>query len=209
MNIVNIKRKVYHISFLKSNIFDINRKLTSCLVLSILFVACVIFSYLTVVMPGRSYIAIWLNDVMGLIDVANRIHIGEVPYKDFHWPYGLAVALIPGVGLNLGLSAGAIFGFNATVVGGLLLMTAVISLPRRLPLLAASLVFVFVWLLIVVPMGETQHFTAVSWGYSIIDRAGQRLFLFCCSTLNPNKLNTMTSGGTSLQFSYWCYSRSS
>lgn len=132
--------------------------------LAILYIVAVAISYVTLVVPGRAYTAVWLNDTMGLLDAANRVHLGEEPYRDFHFLYGPLVALIPGLGLDLGFSAGAAFAFDAVVAAALVLLVAVVAMPRRLSLPAAVMVFLFVWLLIVVPMGEGRTFRFVSWG---------------------------------------------
>ena len=49
------------------------------------------------------------------------------------------------------------------VVAGLVLLAATVAMSRRLTLPAAILIFVFVWLLIVVPTAEGHDFRAVSW----------------------------------------------
>jgi hypothetical protein len=148
---------------IKRIIFGIDRRATFR-ILGLLYLFSILVSYLTLVAPGRSYVRGWLNDVMWLLDIANRVHLGQVPYKDFHLTYGPAVALIPGLGLDLGLNAGAIFGFNSVVVAALVLLAALVAMPRRLTLPSAVLVFVFVCLLIVVPMGEANNYLTISWG---------------------------------------------
>lgn len=145
------------------SLLKISPRSTSLFLVCLYFI-CLSTTYLTLVAPGESYINVWLNDMMGLIDIANRVHIGEVPYKDFHLMYGPLVALIPGWGFDLGLNAGTIFGFEGMVVAAFLLISTIIALPRRLTAASAGFVFLLVWLLSVVPLGEAQTFSRASWG---------------------------------------------
>lgn len=149
--------------WLKSALLQINPKPT-LIILLCLYIVCLALTYITFVAPGSSYIEIWLGDVMGLLDIANLVHLGQTPYKDFHLIYGPLVALITGWGLNLGLNAGAIFGFNGLVVAAFLLLCVAIILPRRLTASASVFVFVLIWLLTVVPLGDVQRFGLTSWG---------------------------------------------
>jgi hypothetical protein len=100
---------------------------------------------------------------MGLIDIAYRVHIGQVPYKDFHLFYGPLVPVVPAVGLALGLEGGAIFGVNALITAAVVLPPAAVLSARRLTLPAAVLAFVFLWLLIVVPMAEGHSHDDLTW----------------------------------------------
>jgi hypothetical protein len=156
--------------------------------LGALYFVCLGITYLTLVAPGLSYVKWWLNDVMGLIDIANRVHLGEVPYKDFHLIYGPLVALIPAWGFDLGLSVGAIFGFQGLVVGAFLLMCAAIALPRRVTMAAAMLIFLLVWLLSVVPLGETQSFGSASWGTYYNRQGWAALILIFLFYLEPKNI---------------------
>jgi hypothetical protein len=113
---------------------------------------------------------------MGLLDVANRVHLGQLPYRDFHFLYGPAVAIIPALGLDLGLDAGAIFGFDSIVVAAVVLLVALVAMPPRLTLPAAALVFVFICLLILVPMGEAQDYSTISWA-TFYNRHGWAAFI--------------------------------
>ena len=62
------------------------------IVLLIAYAFCLFATYITLIYPGKSYISTWLNDVIGFIDIANRVSLGELPYKDFHFGYGPLVA---------------------------------------------------------------------------------------------------------------------
>jgi len=132
------------------------------LLLACTYVVVLGITYIIFVAPGRTYVTDWLNDIMGLLDTANRFHLGQIPYKDYHLAFGPLVAVVPGLGLNLGLSAAQIFGFDSLIVSAFLLFAAVVVLPRRLTLVAAMFLFLFVWLVAAVPMGEGHY--RVSWG---------------------------------------------
>jgi hypothetical protein len=121
-------------------------------------------SYLTLVVPGKSFTAIWPVDVFGLLDAAYRCQQGQIPYNDFYFFHGPLVAVIPALGLSFGLEGGVIFGFDSVIVGALVLLAAAVAMSRRLTLAAAVIVFVFVWLLIAVPMAEGHNFRAITWG---------------------------------------------
>lgn len=133
-------------------------------------------TYVTLVHFQKSYLKTWPHDVMGLIDVAYRVYLGQTPYKDFHLFYGPLVGLIPAFGLALGLQGGAIFGVNALVAAGVLLPPAAVLSARRLTLPAAVLAFVFLWLLIVAPMGEGRPYDEISWG-TFYNRHGWAAFI--------------------------------
>ena len=141
---------------------QVNPKITS-IVLITAYTLCLAATYLTLIYPGSSYITIWLPDVIGFIDIANRVSLGEVPYKDFTFVYGPLVAFIPGLALFLGKNAGTIFAIDGFIVAVVLLFSALIILPRRLTTSAALLVFLFAWLLIVIPMGNGLTFSDISW----------------------------------------------
>lgn len=141
----------------------VNRRKTTA-VLSIFGVFFFFISSYSFVYTGKSYTAQWLNDVMGFIDVANRIHLGQIPYKDFHMIYGPLVALIPGIGLDIGFNAGQIFGFGGVVVATILLLLGTISLPCRLTTAASFVILLFAVILVVVPMGDAQNSKNVTWG---------------------------------------------
>ncbi len=142
---------------------QVNPKITAA-VLLFTYVLCLVATYITLVHPGKSYITTWLNDVMGFIDIANRVSLGELPYKDFHFGYGPLVALIPGVALFWSGNAGTIFAVHGLMVSSVLLFSALILLPRRLTTSAALLVFLFAWLLIAIPMANMQSFKDITWG---------------------------------------------
>ncbi len=153
--------------------------------LLLLYLLFLLVSYLTFVAPGESYVRVWLNDVMGLLDIANRVQLGQTPYQDFHTMYGPLVAFVPALGLTLGLPPGVIFGFSGVVSAALLLFVAMTALPRRLTTLSAVIVFTFAFLLIVVPIGETQGFGSISWGTFYNRQGWAALILILMFYLEP------------------------
>ena len=122
---------------------------------------------------------------MGLLDIANRVHYGQILYRDFHILYGPLVALIPAWGLDLGLPGGAIFGFDAVVVAALLLLAAMITLPSRLTPAASFVLFAVLWLLIVAPMGDGGDFFKISWGVFYNRHAWAALCIILLLYLSP------------------------
>jgi hypothetical protein len=132
---------------------------------AILYALALVISYATLVLPQRTYVRIWLNDTLGLLDVAYRVHVGQIPYFDFKFLYGPAVAYIPSFAFDLGLNAASVFAFGAIVVAALLLLAAAAMLPCRMAPFPAFLCFGYVWLMIVVPMEESgASFANISWG---------------------------------------------
>jgi hypothetical protein len=157
----------YRVAVMKSQIERIifrSNASVNLIFLLLLYVFFLTVSYGVLVYFQRSYLKTWPNDVMGLIDIAYRVYLGQAPYKDFHLFYGPLVAVIPALGLALGLQGGTIFGLNALVAAGVVLPAAAILSARRLTLPAAVLVFVFLWLLIVAPMGEGRPPDEITWG---------------------------------------------
>lgn len=142
---------------------QVNPKVTTTILL-VMYIMCLLATYVTLIYPGKSYITTWLNDVIGFIDIANRVSLGELPYKDFYFGYGPLVALIPGLALFWSGNAGIIFAINGLIVSAALLFSALILLPRRLTTSAALLLFLFAWILIAIPMGNMQSFNDVTWG---------------------------------------------
>jgi hypothetical protein len=141
-----------------------------------MYAVCMTVAYVVLVHSGKSYLKIWPYDVMGLIDSANRFYLGQRPYRDFHLLYGPLVPALPAFGLALGLKGGVIFGFNAFAAAGIVLPAASVLSSRRLALPAAVLVFLFLWLLIVVPVGEGLPFDEITWG-TYYNRQGWAAFI--------------------------------
>jgi hypothetical protein len=146
------------------------------IVLLLLYAVFLAITYGVFIYFRRSYITLWPNDVMGLIDIAHRVYVGQVPYKDFQLFYGPLVAFVPALGLALGLQGGAIFGVNALVAAGVVLPAAAVLSARRLTPPAAVLAFVFLWLLIVVPMAEGHPHDDITWA-TFYNRHGWAAFI--------------------------------
>jgi hypothetical protein len=187
----------YRVAVMKSQIERIifrSNASVNLIFLLLLYVFFLAVSYGVLVYFQRSYLKTWPNDVMGLIDIAYRVYLGQAPYKDFHLFYGPLVAVIPALGLALGLQGGTIFGLNALVAAGVVLPAAAILSARRLTLPAAVLVFVFLWLLIVAPMGEGRPPDEITWGRSITGTAGGRSSRCCYSTSRRTARGASASG---------------
>jgi hypothetical protein len=149
-------------SWIKDRLFDRSDG-SIFLVLLLTYAFSMLISYFTLI-TERSYIRIWLNDVIGLLDVAYRVQQGQIPYNDFHFSYGPLVAFVPALGLEFGLKGGVIFGFDSVVVCGFVLLAATVAVSRRITLPAALVVFVFVWLLIAAPLADSENFGGITWG---------------------------------------------
>lgn len=142
---------------------QVNPKRTAFILL-VAYILCLTATYVTLVYPGKSYVTVWLPDVLGFIDIANRVTLGEVPYKDFNFAYGPFVAIIPGLALLYGGNVGAIFGISGLILSAVLLFSALLIFKCRLTTFAGLLVFLFVWLLIVMPMTNSNSYNDISWG---------------------------------------------
>jgi hypothetical protein len=163
-------------------------------ILFLLYVVLLAITYFILVYFRRSYITLWPNDVMGLIDIAYRVHIGQVPYKDFHLFYGPLVPVVPAVGLALGLQGGAIFGVNGLIAAAVVLPPAAVLSARRSTLPAAVLAFVFLWLLIVVPMAEGHSHDDLTWATFYNRHGWRRSPRCCCSTPRQTARGASASG---------------
>ena len=142
---------------------DCDRKANGIAV-GIFYVLAIAFSYLTLVVPRFTYVRIWLNDVMALLNAAYRVAQGQVPYLDFHTIYGPLVSYIPALGLRAGLQPSAIFAFDGVVVAAFVLLACSLAMYRRFALPITLTTLVFLWLLIVVPVASGMGINDVSWG---------------------------------------------
>jgi hypothetical protein len=140
-----------------------NRITTSAVLLTICL-ALGVLTHITLIAPGKSHVSVWLNHVFGLIDAANHSSIGEVPNIYFHSVYGPLVAWIPGLGLHIGFNYSTIFAFNGLIVSSLVLFCGLIILPKRFNRISSLSVFVFAWMLIVIPTGDGNNYHDISWG---------------------------------------------
>ena len=86
------------------------------IVLGALTASLLILAYITLVMPNASYVEIYLNDVMGLMDAAYRTFRGQIPSVDFKSLYGAAIYYPAALGFYLDFNAGAVLGFGHFVV---------------------------------------------------------------------------------------------
>lgn len=144
-------------------LYDCDRK-TNGIAVGIFYVLAIAFSYLTLVVPRFTYVRIWLNDVMALLNAAYRVTQGQVPYLDFHTIYGPLVFYIPALGLRAGLQPSAIFAFDGVVVAAFVLLACSLAMYRRFALPITLITLVFLWLLIVVPVASGMGINDVTWG---------------------------------------------
>jgi hypothetical protein len=119
-------RRIAGINSQVERIFFQSSASINLIVLLLLYAVFLAITYGVFIYFRRSYITLWPNDVMGLIDIAHRVYVGQVPYKDFQLFYGPLVAFVPALGLALGLQGGAIFGVNALVAAGVVLPAAAV-----------------------------------------------------------------------------------
>lgn len=104
------------------------------------------------VSPGRSYVGLYVNDLMVFYDGAHRILSGQVPNRDFHTPLGLLAYLLPAFGLWLGGSLGAMAPL-ATALFALMLAGPLFYVSAsRLPFPYAVLFVAYVAMLAVAPI---------------------------------------------------------
>jgi hypothetical protein len=156
-------------------------------ILGILCFCAVVVSYFTLVLPGETYVTIWMNDTLALLNGAYRVFQGQVPHLDFHVLHGPLVFYIPALGLQAGLQPSAVLAFNGVVIAGFLLVAGLLIMYRRIRLPLALMMLVFIWLLIVVPMGIGTGFRSISWGmyYNRHGWAALAAILLCY--LSPEK----------------------
>lgn len=111
-------------------------------------------------LPGETYVAIYINDMFIFFDGADRVLRGQVPNRDFHTPLGPLAFLLPALGL---WSSGTLGGMMpvATAAFALLLLPMLIHVcASRLPPLYALMFAAYVMLLVIAPqnIGE-PHIT--------------------------------------------------
>ena len=113
------------------------------IVLGALTAFLLILAYITLVMPNASYVAIYLNDVMGLTDAAYRTFRGQIPSIDFQSLYGAAIYYPAALGFYLDFDAKAVLGFGQFVTAVPLLIMAALARYRRFPILHSVILVLF------------------------------------------------------------------
>ena len=116
-----------------------------------------VIGYVLLVLPGGSYVTMFLNDVIGLTDGAYRVYHGRVPSLNFGSLYGAATWYPSALGFYLGYEPGAVLAFGHFLTAAVLLPIAAIVGHRRLPLAATLVLLVFLFLLIIVPVLSLIH----------------------------------------------------
>lgn len=120
--------------------------------LAVLTFALMAWLVLLLVSPGRSFVGLYVNDLMVFYDGAHRILSGQVPNRDFHTPLGLLAYLLPAFGLWLGGSLGAMAPL-ATALFALMLAGALFyASATRLPVPFAALFVLYIAILVVAPV---------------------------------------------------------
>ncbi len=122
------------------------------IVLGSLTASLLVLEFITLIMPNASYVEIYLNDQLGLMDSAYRTFRGQIPSIDFKSLYGAAIYYPAALGFYLDLNAGAVLGFGHFVTAVPLLIMASLACYRRFPILHSVILLLFLFLLIVVPM---------------------------------------------------------
>jgi len=149
-----------HLSYL---VLKVNRR-RNLAVLGALYFICLIISYVVLILPGSTYVKVWITDVMALLNGVNRVYQGQIPSIDFHSLYGPLVYYIPALGLHAGFELSTVFPVGGVLVAAFLLLAAWLTMYSRFSLLSSVLTTVFLWLLIVAPVGSGNDFDLISWG---------------------------------------------
>ena len=111
-----------------------------------------ILGYLVLVKPGHTYVAVFLNDVFGIIDGFYRTSIGQIPSVDFKTLYGAATWYPGGLAMRLGFDAANALTLMHLVTASVLAVMACLVCARRFPLLPSVMFIGFVFCLVLVPM---------------------------------------------------------
>lgn len=120
--------------------------------LGILTVATMALSVALLIAPARTFVGIYVNDLMVFFDGAHRVLSGQVPNRDFHTPLGPLAYLLPAFGLWAGGSLGLMLPI-ATGVFALLLAPALFYVSAtRLPFPLAVVFVLYVALLAIAPL---------------------------------------------------------
>ena len=158
------------------------------IVLGALTASLLILAYITLVMPNASYVEIFLNDVMGLMDAAYRTFRGQIPSVDFRSLYGAAIYYPAALGFYLDFNAGAVLGFGHFVVAVPLLIMATLVSYRRFPILHSVILVLFLFLLIVVPMRLGGTFSELTYGIYYTRHGWAALTIALLFYLDPRTL---------------------
>ncbi len=106
---------------------------------------------LLLALPGRTVTAAFINDVFIFLDGAHRIVSGQVPNRDFHTALGPLAFYIPAAGLNVSSNFGAALpiGMALSILAALPALLWVLG--SRLAPLLATVLGIFLILLLAVP----------------------------------------------------------
>jgi hypothetical protein len=158
------------------------------IVLGSLTASLLVLAYITLIMPNASYVEIYLNDQLGLMDAAYRTFRGQIPSIDFKSLYGAAIYYPAALGFYLDLNAGAVLGFGHFVTAVPLLIMASLACYRRLPILHSVILLLFLFLLIVVPMRLGGNIFELTYGIYYTRHAWAALTIALLFYLEPRSL---------------------
>ncbi|MCZ0963750.1 hypothetical protein [Paracoccus benzoatiresistens] len=134
------------------------RLATSPVLIALIGLACAIL----LGVPGRTITSAFTNDVLIFLDGAHRIHLGQVPNRDFHTALGPLVYLIPAAGYQITGSLGAALPAGMALVILLFTLLAMHVLGSRLRPVLAVPFGAFLILLLAVPMNLGDRIDALS-----------------------------------------------
>jgi hypothetical protein len=112
--------------------------------------------------PGRTYTAIFANDVMVFFDGAWRVIDGQIPNRDFHTPLGPLAYYLPAWGLWAGGTLGRMMPLATLGFAVLFAPLLVYAAGSRLPTPAALLFVAYAALLVVAPVNPGDAWVSVS-----------------------------------------------
>jgi hypothetical protein len=102
--------------------------------------------------PGRSFVGIYVNDLMVFYDGAHRILSGQIPNRDFHTPLGPLAYLLPAFGLWAGGSLGRMIPLATGLFALMLAAPLFYVSATRLPFRIAVFFVLYVAVLVVAPV---------------------------------------------------------
>jgi hypothetical protein len=157
---------------------------------AVLFAACL---YL-LISPGKTYTAIFANDVMVFFDGAHRVLDGQVPNRDFHTPLGPLAYWLPAFGLWAGGALGQMMPLATAAFAVVFAPVLAHVAGSRLPAPAALLFIAYAVLLVVAPVNPGDAWVSVSFAM-FYNRFGWAalsvLFLLALPPRRPGRLQAV------------------
>lgn len=184
------------ISAVTNALLEAPARKTALAVLGSLTAALLAVAWFALVLPDASYTETYLNDVFGLTDGAYRVFTGQIPSVDFHTLYGAAIYYPAALGFQLGFSPGGVPGFGHFMTAVPLLLIATLACYRRLPLLHAVILIVFLFLLIVVPIRVGGEYSELTYGIFYTRHGWAALTIALLFYLEPRTVRGVTCQST-------------